>query len=213
MNYDDLLDLIGEEAVFESSLLLAGDVSPQYVRMQLSRWVKSGRLIQLRRGLYAIAPPYRKVKPHPFLIANRLVKASYVSLQSALAWVGLIPEILYSTTSVTSKRPQRIETAMGNFDYRHIQTRYLSGYEMIDVGEGQSALVAVPEKALLDLIYLNPGSESLNYLRELRMQNLARIDLTRMTQLASDFDSPKIWAGIECMQQLIQEEESGYREL
>lgn len=213
MNYDDLLDLIGEEAVFESSLLLAGDVSPQYVRMQLSRRVKSGRLIQLRRGLYAIAPPYRKVKPHPFLIANRLVKASYVSLQSALAWRSLIPEILYSTTSVTSKRPQQIETALGSFDYRHIQTRYLSGYEMIDVGNGQSALVAVPEKALLDLIYLNPGSESLNYLRELRLQNLARIDLTRMNQLASDFDSPKIWAGIESIRQLIQEEESGYKEL
>lgn len=213
MNFDDLLNLIGNEAVFESSLLLAGDVDPGYIRLQLSRWVKSGRLIQLRRGLYAIAPPYQKVKAHPFLIANKLVSASYVSLQSALAYWGLIPEMLFSTISVTTKRPQRIKTKLGTFDFRHIQTRYLAGYEMIDLGEGQSALVALPEKALLDLIYFNPSDQMAGFLQELRLQNAARLDLTRLTQLGENFGSDKISRGIDIIRQMIRDEERNYRDL
>jgi len=66
MEFNDLLDLVGEEPVFNSALLMAGDVNPGLMRQQLSRWVKSGKVYQLRRGLYALAPPYQKCKPHPF---------------------------------------------------------------------------------------------------------------------------------------------------
>lgn len=48
--------------------------------------------VQLRRKLYALATPWRRVHPHPFLIANELHHPSYVSLQSALAYHGMIPE-------------------------------------------------------------------------------------------------------------------------
>ena len=58
MEFNDLLDLVGEEPIFNSSLLMAGDVNPGLMRQQLSRWVKSGKVYQLRRGLYALAPPY-----------------------------------------------------------------------------------------------------------------------------------------------------------
>ncbi len=86
MNFEQLLASVGDEPLFETSLLLAGEVNPDYLRVQLTRWKNAGRIIQLRRGLYALAPPYRKVRPHPFLIANRLRGASYVSLQSALTF-------------------------------------------------------------------------------------------------------------------------------
>lgn len=63
MEFERLLELVGDEPVFETALLLAGKVNPDIIRLQLTRWTKSGRLLQLRRGLYAIAPPYQKVKP------------------------------------------------------------------------------------------------------------------------------------------------------
>jgi len=119
MKFEALLQIVEDEPVFETGFLLAGDVDPADVRRQLSRWVKGGRLLQLRRGLYALAPPYRKVKPHPFLVANRLVPGSYVSLQSALAYHGLIPEHVPVTTSVTTGRPQRQESPLGSFVYHH----------------------------------------------------------------------------------------------
>lgn len=76
MEFNTLLKLVGSDPIFESSLLLAGDVDPKLIRIQLSRWVKSGKIHRLRRGLYAIAPPYQKQQPHPFLVANHLQKAS-----------------------------------------------------------------------------------------------------------------------------------------
>ncbi|MCI0613124.1 hypothetical protein L0244_09055, partial [bacterium] len=85
MEFTNLVKIAGDEPAFETGLLLAGEVDPTDVRRQLSRWTKAGRLHQLRRGLYALAPPFQKVKPHPFVIANRMVRGSYVSCQSALA--------------------------------------------------------------------------------------------------------------------------------
>ena len=119
-----------DEPVFETGFLLAGEVDPADVRRQLSRWVKGGRLLQLRRGLYALAPPYRKVTPHPFVVANRLVRGSYVSLQSALAYHGLIPEHVPVTTSMTTGRPQRRENPLGSFEYHHVRKDLLTGYRL-----------------------------------------------------------------------------------
>ena len=41
-------------------MLLAGLVNLADLRRQLSRWTKAGRLIQLRRGVYTLAPPTRR---------------------------------------------------------------------------------------------------------------------------------------------------------
>lgn len=73
MKFADLLAIVGEEPVFETGLLLAGEVDPADVRRQLSRWVRASRLIQLRRGVYLLAAPYRRVEPHPFVVAGHLV--------------------------------------------------------------------------------------------------------------------------------------------
>jgi len=175
MEFNSLLKLIGDEPIFESSILLAGDVDPKLIRIQLSRWIKAGKIYQLRRGLYSIAPPYQRQQPHPFLVANHLQKASYVSLQSALSFYGLIPEVVNITTSVSTGRPERLETPLGTYEFRHIKTELLFGYRMTELGE-QSALIATPEKALLDLIYLQPGGGSLAYLKELRLQNTEKLD-------------------------------------
>jgi predicted transcriptional regulator of viral defense system len=93
MRWESLLALVADEAIFPSALLLSGDESVRQVRLQLSRWTKAGRLLQLRRGIYALAPTWRKVDPHSFLVANRLQRGSYVSLQAALAWHGMIPNM------------------------------------------------------------------------------------------------------------------------
>lgn len=212
MEFVSLLKLVGDDPIFESSLLLSGNIDPKIVRLQLTRWVNSGRIYQLRRGLYSIAPPYQKEKPHPFLIANHLQRASYVSLQSALAFYSLIPDTVNTIVSVTTGRPDRLETPLGTYEFRHIKTNLLFGYQMTDLG-GQSALVATPEKALLDLIYLQPDGESLNYLRELRLQNVEQLDLDRLKKQSEVFDSPKMRRAVKGILQLIQGLKNDYEEL
>ena len=213
MEFERLLEIVGDEPIFETSLLLAGDVGPSSTRRQLSRWTKAGRLYQLRRGLYALAPPFQKVKPHPFLIANRMVRASYVSLQAALAYYGLIPEYVPVVTSVTTARPGRWETPLGAYEFRHVKTSHLFGYRLTDLNGGQKAFVATPEKALLDLVYLQAGGDSPAYLRELRLQNLDRLDAEELRRQADRTGSRKLWRSAEFVVGLRRTETQEYETL
>ena len=211
MQFNGLLENVANEPLFETGLLLAGDVDPDDVRRQLSRWTKAGRLYQLRRGLYALAPPYQKVLPHPFVVANRLVPASYVSLQSALAFHSLIPEFVPLTTSVTGTRASKWETPLGVYAFRHLKSVYLYGYQLTDLGRGQQALVATPEKALLDLAYLQPGGDELDYLSELRLQNLERLDLDVLRHLVERADKPILRRAAANVVRLVEAEAKEYQ--
>lgn len=213
MEFTRLLQLVGDEPVFESGFLLAGEANAEDVRRQLSRWVRAGRLYLLRRGLYALAPPFQKVRPHPFLIANRMISASYVSCQSALAYEGLIPEFAAVTLSVTTRRPTRWETPLGVFEFRHVKTAWLRGYRQVDLGGGQHALVAAAEKALLDLIYLQPGADSLEYLQELRLQNLERLNPQTLLALAQASGLPKLKRAARIILELAGAETKDYETL
>jgi len=192
MKWEDLLYKVANEPAFGAGFLMAGDGDLQAVRVQLSRWVKIGRLIQLRRGLYIVAQPYRKIEPQPFVLANLIKKASYVSLQSALGYYAMIPEHVPTVTSVTTGRGERVDTQLGQFVFRHIKKSWFWGYKQIDVGSGQKAFVAIPEKALVDLLYLTPHADERDYLQELRLANLERLNIDTMLQLASSAKSAKL---------------------
>jgi predicted transcriptional regulator of viral defense system len=170
MKWQELLSITRDMPVFSSSFLLAGQGAVNGVRRQLDRWVKSGRIVQLRRGVYAVSPPYRSSAPHPFLVANHLRKPSYVSLQSALSHYGMIPEFVPATTSVTTARPEELQTPLGRFLFRHVKKSLFFGYSQTEISQGLPVFLASPEKALLDLLYLTPGSDSSAYLEELRVE-------------------------------------------
>lgn len=202
MEFAELLEIVGEEPVFETGLLMAGNTNSRDIRRQLSRWRQAGKIYQLRRGLYSLAPPFKKVNPHPFLVANRMLPASYVSLQSALAYYGMIPEYVPVTTSVTTKRPTHWETPIGIFNFRHIQVDFFDGYRLEDIGEGQQAFIASPEKTLLDLIYLESGGATLDYLTELRLGNLNQLDWQLLKNLAGRIEKPKLLRAVAALQKL-----------
>ncbi len=213
MKFGRLVEIVGDEPVFDTGLLLAGDVDPADVRRQLSRWTKTGRLYQLRRGLYALATPFQKVKPHPFLVANRMVRGSYVSRQSALAHYGLIPEHVPVVTSVTTARPAYWDTSLGSYDFRHVKADLFCGYRLVEVSPGQRAFVATAEKALLDLIHLQPGGDSPDYLRELRLQNLDRLELDELRRQADLAGSPKLRRAASLVAHLVRSEMLEYEAL
>lgn len=210
MKFEDLLTLVRNQPVFETGLLLVGSVDPNHIQRQLSRWVQSGRVRQLRRGLYTLAPPYQSIVPHPFLVANALLPGSYVSAQSALAFYGLIPEYTPGTTSVTMLRPARWE---GGFQFHHLAPNLFFGYQRIDLSDEQQAFVATPEKALLDLAHLTPRSDSPHYLPELRLQNLEGLDLARLQEFAERAGKPK-WRRIaEQVEKLALQEKEEFEDL
>lgn len=208
MQFDVLMGLVGRLPVFHASLLQAGDISERALRVQLSRWVRAGKLIQLRRGVYALAPPYRQTDPHPLLVAQSLRRNSYVSLQSALAYYGLIPEQVVAVTSVTTGRTEELNTAMGSFIFRHVAPNYFFGYAQTTVGFGQQAFVASPEKALLDLLYLTPGGERDDYVRELRLQNLEALRMDVLENAVNRMGKPKLVRALKVLKETVITEEA-----
>jgi predicted transcriptional regulator of viral defense system len=213
MEFSQLVKTVGEEPVFETGLLLAGNVNLYDVRRQLSRWTTARRLYQLRRGLYALAPPFQKTRPHPFLVANRMVSGSYVSCQSALAYYDLIPEHVPTTLSITTARPARWDTPLGRYEFRHVKLEFFWGYRSVDLGSGQRAFVASPEKALLDLIYLQARGDSPEYLRELRLQNLDLLNLDELKGQVECAQSAKLRRAVAIVSGLAHAEAAEYTDL
>jgi predicted transcriptional regulator of viral defense system len=192
MKWRDFLKLVADEPVFTSAILKAGQISTNRIQQQLVRWVKAGRIIQLRRGVYMLAEPYQRTNPHPFLIANKLKRASFVSLQSALAHYGMIPEFVPVVTSVTAGRPEQLRTEAGEFIYRHIKKPFFAGFREIEIVSSQFVFMATPEKAFLDLVYLTPKADNPDYLNELRLQNYEMVDFLALTELAQLSGSKKL---------------------
>jgi len=206
MKWEYLLLKVADEPFFRTGFLAAGETSLGQLRLQLSRWVKAGKLIQLRKGLYTVAEPYRKVAPHPFTLANVMKKASYVSLQSALSYYSMIPEHVPTITSVTTQRPEQVKTPLGQYVFRHVKKDWFHGFRQIELGSGQRAFVATPEKALLDLAYLTPGADNYNFLAELRLQSLEQLDIDTILELADKSKSAKLRRTAKHIAKLAQQE-------
>jgi hypothetical protein len=125
-------------------------------------------------------------------VAGLLRPASYVSLQSALSFHGLIPEHVPTVTSVTAARPETLCTPLGSFVFRHVSPPMFWGYQLERLPAGETAFVAHAEKAVLDTVHLTPGGDTYAFLHELRLQNLDVMDLDRLRAVADRADSPKL---------------------
>ena len=202
MKWEEFIKVAGDLPVIDTEILLTGVSSPEPVKVQISRWHKSGKLIQVKRGIYLLAEVYRKVKVYEPYVASLLKRPSYISLEKAMEYYGLIPEAVPVYTSITTKRPGRFVSEIGVFDYRHIKDSLFWGYESVNMN-GQTAFMAFPEKALLDLIYLNGMNISLEYLKELRLQNVKKINLDKLFKYAERFKSPGISLAAEVVKKYV----------
>ena len=109
------------------------------------RLVKQGLLRRLKKGLYCFA----FAKPSTLEIANALYAPSYVSLESALNFYGILSQFPYPITSVTPRKTERIEADGKEFEYVHLAPKYFFGFTKIE-----AVLIAQPEKALVDELYM-----------------------------------------------------------
>lgn len=180
MDWKDLLHEFAERPLFHTSMLGIFPDPPQHRQVQLSRWTKAGKLSQVRRGWYVIGQPWRTKELPPAYIANSVVHPSYLSLEWALQYHDMIPEYVPNPTSVTTERGCRFSWDSSLFIYYHVQPALFFGYRQVEVG-GYKLNVAYPEKALLDKIYLflQKNRFSMEWLQELRLQNLESFDMDR----------------------------------
>ncbi len=123
-------------------------VSTQAATMILHRYTKKGVIIRIKRGMYSLPDTI----PPELYIANKLYSPSYVSREFALSYHGIIPEMVYEITSVSTKPTRRFQTVGKIYSYRRIIKTAFTGYTL-EKQRGFTFLIATPEKAFVDTLY------------------------------------------------------------
>lgn len=144
---------------------IAGDAvannDPQrdtHTRVALYRWVKAGRLIGLKNGVYmhrSFYERHRQEATFSALVSAILLPQSYLSLEYVLQQHGILTEITYPVTAITIKNTRTITNLLGTFVYRHVQLDYYQGFQITEaygIPYAQASLA----KALFDYLYLHP---------------------------------------------------------
>lgn len=162
----NLLNQLGiipiDYGVLES--LLADYKSPRQKIIELE---KENAIIRLKRGMYVVSPTVSGEILSVELIANHLYGPSYVSMESALRYYGLIPERTYNVSSMTIKRTRKFDNSIARFEYTYCPSNYYAiGINQI-TKENYSLLIASPEKALCDVIIYTPQLR-LRYMKALQ---------------------------------------------
>lgn len=140
---------------------------PGFDRNNITRWIKKGYLIRLRQGLYAFAE-YKHHTGYALYFANRMYSPSYISLHSALAFYGLIPESVVQITSVSSLKTISFANDFGEYSYKTVKENLIFGYDLKPMADNRSLKMATPEKAMVDLLYLYPFYDNIAEMEELR---------------------------------------------
>ncbi|MCC7202350.1 MAG: hypothetical protein IT393_06810 [Nitrospirae bacterium] len=196
MKYSEFKAKIQNFPVFSSSHLPALGGNEKLLRNQISSWKKKGLMLELRKGLYVLNESDRKIAlSRPFL-ANQVYSPSYVSTEYALGFYDLIPERVADVTSVTTRKTASFENPFGLFLYQHVGIPCFGGFIERKDENGLPFMIAAPEKAVIDFLYLNlarfePGQPEV-FETSFRFQNLDQLDLGYMDTLTPVFHSKKL---------------------
>ncbi|HVY52967.1 MAG TPA: hypothetical protein VHA13_00420 [Gammaproteobacteria bacterium] len=179
----------------ELEILLNSTPNSRYSKVK--RMVARGKLLSVRRGLYCITEElgYRK-KPLSFELAQYIYGPSFISLESALSFHGLIPEAVYTTTSVSGKRKHEFKTPLGVFSYLTApQKELFVEVELIEEND-YKFFMAKPWRAICDYIFCykktNMSLKSLFNNLRINLENLPYLSPETAQRLADYYHNPKM---------------------
>ena len=198
---EDIRNKISQEE-FDYQTLLVCLKNYARPRDKISSLLNKGFIIRIKKGLYIFGEAYRR-RPYSLeILANLIYGPSYISLDFALAYYGMIPERVEAMTSVTTGRSRSFSTPIGLFTYRHISLKAFSiGMDRIEMNENLAFLMATPEKALADKLNADPnaGIQSRKglsrYLTDdlrIDISALKTLDAERLAEMAHRYGSRKI---------------------
>lgn len=154
MTFNELIKAFGEQAAFSrSDISLMFQESDASIGTAMHRLKNAGKILELKRGLYAFTNPWRKAVLHAPLVANLIYSPSYLSGLWAMSWHGIIPEKVELNTCVTTRPTRSFENSFGRFSYQSLKPSLFNGWERTEI-LGAEVLVATPEKAIADYLYL-----------------------------------------------------------
>lgn len=134
------------------------------VRTAVYRWMKSGEILQLKKGVYMSRRFFERHRGDADFspaISAILLPQSYVSLEFVLQRNAILTEVTYPVTAVTSGNTRVIDNALGTYTYRHLKTDLYHGFKIFEY-HGIPFAMASAAKALFDYLYLRPFPKHLS---------------------------------------------------
>lgn len=183
MKLSEFVKKYNKEPLIDSSTFALMPGNPQGLRCDVQYWRKQGHLIPIKRGIYVLSEDLRKQPLSMGFIANNLLLPSYVSLEYALSYYDLIPEMVTVYTSVTTQKTTIFKTPVGIFEYHSIKESLFKGFTKANEAS-RDYFIATPEKAILDFFYFHQGIKGeTKEFESYRFQNLEIINLKRFDEL------------------------------
>lgn len=187
MRFEEFLKYYSERIIIDSKTF-DNFSKPQDIRRQVNHWLKKGFLIKLKKGIYIFSNEFRKNDISGFLISNYLIIPSYISLETALGYYELIPEMITTFTAITTRKTTQIRNLLGVFSYSNIKKELFFGFTK-KKEDNYDFFIAEPEKAILDYFYFRKeilGKEE--EFEEIRFQNLETIDTEKLLKYAEKYN-------------------------
>lgn len=177
------------------SVYTTGVLFKDFDRNNLTRWVEKGLLLRLRRGWYAF-PEHIKYPDFSRYVAGQIYGPSYISLQTALNIYGIIPEAVTDIMSVTARKTAHFDNAFGRYFYQTVRREMIFGFKPVTMPgapdfPARDWWLALPEKAILDFLYLYPFYKTEQDMLELRFDEWF---------MAEELDRERLGSYLERMQ-------------
>lgn len=153
MVYQDFRNVFFDQVCITNKLIQAW--YPGFDKNNLGRWVNKGYLIKLRNGYYTFTE-HTIIPDIQLFLSNRIYRPSYISLHTALAFYGMIPESISQITGISTLKTAIFHNDTGIFTYKSIKPGLFWGYEQLAFQGEKTILMATPEKAVVDLLYVYP---------------------------------------------------------
>ncbi len=207
MNFSNFRSSIRKFPLISIQNLKLAGIYTHNLKVQLSRWVHGGKIIKLRKNLYVLNTEEREKNPSRMFLAKQIYSPSYISMEYALSFYGIIPERVVDVTCLTTKKTVTFKNKYGSFSYRHIQPHFFTGFIENKDEENLSYFIATPEKAVVDFIYFNLSRFLKDtqevFIESYRFQNLERLKKNKMRNYARLIKNKKLFRIVKELEVLI----------
>jgi predicted transcriptional regulator of viral defense system len=188
MQYIEIKDNLRGFIVISANDILK--IDPDFHKQRLSEWQKKGYIKKIAKGYYVFSD-LEINESVLFIIANKIFEPSYISLEMALSYYGLIPESVYGITSVSSRKTYKFASLTGQFNYRHIKPELMFGYKLVNY-QNHNFKIAEIEKAILDYFCINSKLKSVGEFTELRINQdtfQEKVDMDKFKKYLAQFNN------------------------
>lgn len=163
----------------------------------IKRAIAAGEILNIRRGLYCLAPEYQKKPVSVYSLAQRIYGPSYISMETALSHHGWIPEAVYACTCASFGNSKEFATPLGVFSYQRVpQHTFFHGVQRCNDDNGNVFFMASPAKALVDYLYVHQLhwtgiNEPIGSLR-IDEDELARVTTAELEALLDNYSNGRV---------------------